>query len=79
MNEEGVDNWSPATTITMPTISTATTATTTTTTTTNDMFCGSRLGQLESNNYKELSKSSHGGGAPRMRGLCTTIRLVQIL
>ena len=55
---EDLDNWSPATTITMPTIITTTTTTMMTTTeTTNDMFYGSRLGQLESNNYKELSKS----------------------
>ena len=37
----------------------------------NDAVYVSRLGQLESNNYMELSKSSHGG-APRMRGLCMT-------
>ena len=55
------------------TIITATTVTmmTATTATTNDMFYGSRLRQLESNNYKELCKSSCGG-APRMRGLCKT-------
>ena len=46
----------------------------TTTATTNDIFYGSRLGQLESNNWKELSKSSCGG-APRIRGLPTTRHL----
>ena len=58
-NEEDLDNWSPATTITTPTIITTTTTTTTITTseTANYMFYGSRLGRLESNKYKELSKS----------------------
>ena len=60
MNEEDLDNWSPTTTIITSTIIT----TTTTTATMNDMVYGSRLGPLESNNYKELSHSARGG-APR--------------
>ena len=64
-NEEDVDNWSPATTITTPTIITATTATvmTTTTATTNNMFSGSRLGQLESNNYNHNTNYCHSNNS----------------
>ena len=44
MNEEDVANWSPATTITAPTIITATTATTTTTTTATVVYFDQRTG-----------------------------------